>query len=215
VHHRDSTGVESIIEAGGTQWMNSGKGIVHSERPTKDLAKKGGQFEIIQFWVNAPASSKFNEPSYQPLTARDTPKVISDDGKVEIGVVSGEFKSSMGPVKGNSRLLTIRINAKAGGKMTLPVPKDFNALIYLLDGELSISGKTVSSKDMVVFALDGDQIEIEANSNTRAILLAGEPINEPVVSYGPFVMNTEKEIMQAIQDYQSGKMGTLKETFDS
>ena len=215
VHHRDSTGIESVITAGGTQWMNSGRGIIHSERPQKELAEKGGQFEIIQFWVNAPAKSKFNEPNYQPLKAEDTPKLKSEDGKVKVAVVTGTLKHETGPLLGNSSLLTLRIDAQRDGTISLPVPSDYNALIYLLDGALNLNDKAVKAKDMVVFANDRDMIILKAIENTRAILLAGVPINEPVVSYGPFVMNTEPEIMQAIQDYQSGKMGKLVETFDS
>lgn len=211
VHHRDSTGHESIISAGGTQWMNSGKGIVHSERPAKELAATGGPFEIIQFWVNAPAKNKFDEPSYQPLTKENTPMVISEDKKISIGIASGELSGAKGSLVGNSPLTTLRIEAQKGGKTTIKLPQSFNVLIYLLDGSVNVNERVVKGKDLIVFNRDGDEIELEALENTRLILLSGEPINEPVVSYGPFVMNTEQEIMEAIRDYQSGKLGTLIE----
>ena len=215
VHHRDSTGVESIIQAGGTQWMNSGRGIVHSERPTKELANHGGKFEIIQFWVNTPADSKFNEPSYQPLTKSDTPIVNSEDGLFKIGVVSGEVLRVKGVLHGHSALTILRLDSQKEGKIKFQIPATYNCLIYLLNGSLIVNGTEVNEKQMVIFENDGDEMELYAQSDTRAILLSGQPLNEPVVSYGPFVMNTDKEVMDAIKDYQSGKLGTLIENFDS
>lgn len=195
--------------------MNSGKGIVHSERPAKEIASDGGDFELIQFWVNAPAKHKFDPPSYQPLSAEDTPTFQSKDGKVSVGVAAGELNGTKGTLQGNSNLLTARMTAESGGSVTLNVPQSYNALIYILDGKAEVNGQSAKTKDMIVFERDGDEIEINALEDTRAILLAGEPINEPVVSYGPFVMNSEKEIMEAIRDYQAGKLGVLEENFDS
>lgn len=215
VHHRDSEGHESVIYAGGTQWMNSGFGLVHSERPAKELAESGGPFELIQFWVNAPAKHKLDKANYQPLTAEDTPTVRSSDGKVSVGVVAGTFLDASGPIETYSPLLTLRLDVEEGGSMQMPIPSDFNAILYPLDGSLKINGdRVIEAKDMTVFASGGDGITLEGISATRAILLAGQPINEPVVSYGPFVMNTQKELMEAINDFQSGKMGTLEESFD-
>lgn len=214
VHHRDSRGHESIIYGGGTQWMNSGYGIVHSERPAKELAEAGGEFELIQFWVNAPAKHKFDDATYQPLKDEDTPKVVSDDKKVSVGVVSGSMLGIEGPIETHSPLLTIRIDASTGGKMDLPIPNGYNTLLYLLDGSLKVNGETVADeRDMIIMSKEGEGLTIEALSNTRAIILSGEPINEQVVSYGPFVMNSQKEIMEAIRDYQTGKLGTLEENF--
>lgn len=214
IHHRDSRGHESIIYKGGTQWMNSGYGIVHSERPAKEFAENGGDLEFIQFWVNAPSSKKMEEASYQPLTEEETPKVHSKDGKLTVGVVAGKFKDKQGPIETHSPLLTLRILAFEGGKMPIELPADYNALFYPLNASFMINGtQQVSAKEMVVFNRDGEGIEIEALGSGDAILLTGKPIGEPVVSYGPFVMNSQKEIMQAIQDYQMGKLGTLTEIF--
>lgn len=215
VHHRDSTGVSGVIAAGGTQWMNSGRGIVHSERPHKELAEQGGEFEIIQFWVNAPAKNKMDEPSYQPLHAKDTPVVTSQDGQVKTAVVAGTLNNVSGKINAYTNLLALRIEAKAGGKTTIPIPKHYNAFVYQLDGLMKINNSsTTEAKDLSWFNNDGDDISIEAVEDTRAILLAGEPIGEQVVSYGPFVMNTKEEIMTAMRDYQTGKMGILTENFD-
>ena len=214
VHHRDSIGNSHVIWEGGTQWMNSGKGIVHSERPPKEAAEDGGHFEIIQFWVNAPAAKKMDPPSYQPLTAEDTPWVTSPDGKVKTGVVAGDFRDRTGKVKPDNELLILRLEMQAGGKETFPVPQHYNVFIYQLDGQLKYGSSTTTAKDLVWFNNDDGTITVEAEKDTRAILLAGKPIGEPVYSYGPFVMNTQREIMQAMHDYQSGKMGELNEQFD-
>ncbi len=213
LHHRDSEGHSSIVHKGGTQWMNSGSGIVHSERPPVSLTKTGGDFEIIQFWVNAPAKNKMDKPNYQPLSYEDMPKLHSEDKKIEVGVVAGEVNGTKGILDTYSPMLIMRLDLQAGGKITLPVPESYNAFWYQLDGESVVNGVAAKGKDLLWFNRDGKTVQIESTASGRGILLTGEPINEPVATYGPFVMNTEAEIMQAIQDYQSGKMGVLREKF--
>ena len=213
--HQDSRGHSSVVKAGGTQWMNSGMGIIHSERPTKELAQEGGKFEIIQFWVNAPAAHKMDQPSYQPLSYEDTPTVMSEDGKIEIGVVAGSLNGVSGKIEANSELLTLRLNISEGGQTEISVPGDFNAFIYQLDGELKINGERAThAKDLIWFENDGDSVSVEGLGEGRAILLAGRPINEELATYGPFVMNSQTEIMEAMKDYQMGKMGVLIEDFN-
>lgn len=215
LHHRDSTGRSDIVEEGGVQWMNSGKGIVHSERPPKELAASGGEFEIIQFWVNAPAEKKMEDPSYQPLPPSKTPIVTSPDGKAKVGLVAGEFAGQKGLIQSHSPVLILRVDMQAGGKVTLPIPGNYNAFVYQLDGALVVNGATATkAKDMTLFNNDGAEIELEATADTRLILLSGAPINEPVATYGPFVMNTQDEVMQALSDYQNGQMGQLIEQFN-
>lgn len=214
LQHRDSEGHNSIVEKGGTQWMNSGRGIIHSERPTKELAKQGGEFEIIQFWVNAPKARKMDAPNYQPLAYKDMPKVYSEDKKIEVGIVAGALAETTGKINTYSPLLALRLEIEQGGKMRLPIPKHYNAFLYQLDGESEVNGKEAGVREMVWFNNDGDYIEIEGKATGKAILLAGEPINEPLATYGPFVMNSQAEVMTAIQDYQAGKMGVLNEIFD-
>lgn len=215
VNHRDSRGFNSIIEAGGTQWMNSGMGIVHSERPPKGLAENGGVFEIIQFWVNAPAKNKMDPPSYQPLSKEETPIIISTDKKIKISVVAGDLNGTTGPISTYTPMLVLRLEIKKGGKTIIPIPEDYNAFIYQLDGSLIINNENITAvKDLSWLNNDGKNIELEGIEDTRAILLAGEPINEKITTYGPFVMNTQTEIMEAMRDYQKGKMGVLIEEFD-
>lgn len=214
VHHRDSRGNESVIESGGTQWMDSGMGIIHSERPAKEIAENGGEFEIIQFWLNSPSSKKLDIPDYQPLTADNTPWVFLDNNKVKIGVVAGDFKEAKGPINSKTPVTVLRIEAEQGAKFEIPTNSDYNSIIYVLDGAASVNNnETVATKDLAYFNMEGDSISIEAKSNIRMIFLAGQPLNEKVVSQGPFVMNTESQILEAIRDYQMGKMGVLIEEY--
>ena len=212
VQHQDSLGNNEVVTEGGTQWMHSGNGIIHSERPSKEIVEKGGQNEIIQFWVNTPKKHKMEDPYYLPLSADKTPSIIKD--KAIVYVVAGEFEKVKGPAKTYSPQTLLRLDTKYGSELSLEIPKNYNALIYLLDGELESNGKTAKGKDMLWFNNDGEQITIKVNKDCRFILLSGEPIGEPVATYGPFVMNTEQEIRQAIADYQEEKMGHLLETFD-
>jgi redox-sensitive bicupin YhaK (pirin superfamily) len=215
VHHRDSTGESQVVMAGGTQWMNSGKGIVHSERPPKEYAEEGGLFEFIQFWVNAPAKNKMIEPNYQSISKDQTPIVDVGDKNVELALVAGEYKGRSGPIETSSDLLILRINMKAGGKHEIVIPETFNAVVYQLDGKIKVNSEyDVAGKNMLHLNNDGTSIVVEALEDTRIMLLSGQPLNEEVSTYGPFVMNTENEIRQAIIDYQSGKMGILTEEFE-
>jgi len=216
VHHRDSRGNDSKVYAGGTQWMNSGMGIIHSERPVKELAENGGDFEIIQFWVNMPAKNKMDPPSYQPLAKENTKHIDSEDGKIHIAIIAGNFKGIQSTIKTLSPLLVLSLEIETNGELNIPIPEKFNALLYLLNGEIQINSENIChEKDMIWFNNDGNDILIKGNKNSRALILAGEPINETVTSYGPFVMNTQSDILQAMADYQKGKMGVLIENFDS
>ena len=215
VHHRDSLGTSEVVYSGGTQWMNSGAGIVHSERPAKELAENGGVFELIQFWINAPAKNKMDEANYQPVSKEETPTVTLKDEVSTISIVAGEVFEKKGPIKPYSDVLILRMDLKKGAKTIIPIPESFNALIYQLEGASNInSEKEVSGKNLVHFNNDGTSIAIESLEDCKIILLSGAPINEELSTYGPFVMNTEDEIRQAILDYQSGKMGILTEEFE-
>ncbi|MDG2505671.1 MAG: pirin family protein [Crocinitomicaceae bacterium] len=212
VRHQDSIGNTAVISEGGTQWMHAGNGIVHSERPGIDLVKNGGRQEFIQFWVNTPAKYKMEPPYYLPKTANDTPVIKKE--MAQIAVVSGMFESIKGPAKTYSPQTLLRIQADKGASLKIPLPKTFNTLIYILNGTLIINSEQSGAKDMIWFNNDGGVLEISATTSTRFIVLAGEPIGEPIASYGPFVMNTQSEIQEALFDFQNGKMGELKESFE-
>jgi redox-sensitive bicupin YhaK (pirin superfamily) len=215
VHHRDSLGTSEVLYEGGTQWMNSGAGIVHSERPHKELAKAGGKFEIIQFWINAPAKNKMDVADYQPISKSETPIVYSEDKKTETFVVAGEYNKTKGPINPYTDVLILRSNISKGGTLDIDIPANFNGLIYQLNGKIRFNNETEhEGKIMLHLNNDGTSITIEALEDSRLIVLSGKPIKEELSTYGPFVMNTESEIRQAIDDYQSGKMGILTEEFE-
>ena len=212
VEHRDSLGNRAVVENGGTQWMFSGNGITHSERFPKQLVEDGGELEFIQFWVNAPAKFKNKPPYYQPISQADTPLI--EEEKSKIWIVSGEYKGVKGVAPTYSPQLLLRGEIQQNGHLDIPIPESFNALIYVLNGNLEIDKKTLVTKDMGILNLDGNNINIKANEDTRFIILSGEPINEPIATYGPFVMNDQTELMQALKKAQMGKMGVLIEEFD-
>jgi quercetin 2,3-dioxygenase len=212
VHHRDSRGNDSTIYAGGAQWMNAGMGIMHSERPPDDIHEIGGRQEIIQLWINTPAEHKMDQPAYYPLSAEEAPVINSEDGKVTGHVFSGEVLGVKGPIPSHTIVNSATLEFKKDGKISIPLPESHNAFIYLLDGKLNVTGfGMVEELHLVHFKNDGEGIELEAQEDTRVLLLSGEPINEKVVSHGPFVMNNQTQIMEAMRDYQMGKMGILIE----
>lgn len=212
VHHRDSRGNNSNIYAGGVQWMNAGMGIIHSERPPDDIHEIGGRQEIIQLWVNTPAKHKMDQPAYFPLSAKDAPTTTSNDGKVNVRIFSGEVLGIKGPVPSQAIVNAATLEFKKGGTLSIPVPLDHNTMIYLLDGKLTVKGYgLVEGLHLVQFKNDGEGIAMESLEDTRVLFLSGHPLNEKVVSHGPFVMNSQTEIMEAMRDYQMGKMGVLIE----
>lgn len=214
VHHRDSRGNDSIVRAGGTQWMDAGMGITHSERPPAELAASGGPFEIIQFWVNTPSAFKMEQPRYQPLQAEDTPMVLKDNGKTKIGVITGGFEGTKGPIETYFPMLILRISMEAESKIELDIPEAYNLLTYQLHGHSLVNGdRHTADKNMVIFEKEGGKITFESYEPTEIMLLSGLPIGEKVSQYGPFVMNTQTEVLEAMRDAQMGKMGVLIEEF--
>ncbi|MDX5421947.1 MAG: pirin family protein [Hymenobacteraceae bacterium] len=212
VHHRDSRGNDSVVYAGGTQWMNAGMGIVHSERPPKDIQEHGGVQEIIQLWVNTPRAHKMDQPAYFPLQAEDTPTLTADEGRVQLAVVAGQYQQLEGPIRPSSPVLALRLTLQAGGTCVIPVPADYNAFLYLLDGQITLEGYgLIDGLHMALLNRDGEGCTLTAKEDTRLLLMAGKPLEEPLVMHGPYVMNTQSEIMQAMRDYQMGKMGILIE----
>jgi quercetin 2,3-dioxygenase len=212
VHHRDSRGNDSVVYAGGAQWMNAGRGIIHSERPPHDIHDLGGRQEIIQLWINTPANHKMDEPTYFPIHAHEVPEKISNDGLVTVRVFAGEVLGVKGKIPTLTTVNAATVVAKQRGKISFEFPHHHNVLLYLLDGKISIQGYGLTEgHHAVAFKKDGDGIAFEALEQTRLLVLSGEPLNENVVSYGPFVMNTQTQVMEAMRDYQMGKMGLLIE----
>lgn len=212
VHHRDSRGNDSVVYAGGAQWMNAGMGVMHSERPPKDIHELGGRQEIIQLWINTPKKNKMDQPAYYPLQANETKKFVSDDGNVTVNVFAGEVLGLNGSIPTPSPVNASTLEMKKGGTITIPVPGDHNAFLYLLNGKISVGGfGLVEPLHAVLFDRDGDGVTITAGEDSTVLFMSGTPLNEKVVAHGPFVMNSETEILEAMRDYQKGKMGILIE----
>lgn len=212
VHHRDSRGNSAVVRAGGVQWINAGMGIIHSERPVVEPEDADQELEIIQLWVNTPAAHKMDVPEYFPLQAEEMPTVFSADQKVMFRVASGQCLGSTGPIPTASPVNAAAFTAEAGGRCTIPIPEDHECVLYFLSGAAQIEGYgPAEALHAIWFHRDGTEILLNFTSDTKGLLLSGKPLNEPMVSHGPFVMNTETQILQAMRDYQMGKMGVLIE----
>jgi redox-sensitive bicupin YhaK (pirin superfamily) len=212
VHHRDSRGNNQIAKEGEVQWMHAGAGIIHSERPSQDLADRNGNQEVVQLWINSPAAKKMQEPRYQYVAESDIPHFFSEDKLIINKLIAGSYNGLQGKITTESELLVIWGKANSGGSQTFHLSKLFNTMLYLIVGELKITayGK-VEKESLVVFDNNATNIEISTDSDAQFLLLSGAAINEKVVHHGPYVMNSETEILEAMRDYQMGKMGILIE----
>jgi len=210
--HRDSLGNEMVVKAGGVQWTTAGRGIIHAEAPTKEFVKKGGDLEGIQLWLNLPASRKMIPANYQHLEDVQIPKVFSDDEKVQLNIIAGNQSNKIGLIETQTAVNVFSSIAQENGEMTIDIPENHQSIIYLLEGEISVNGKEILTKggnQMITFYQDGNLIQFKAQKQSTILILSGEPINEKVTQYGPFVMNTQTEILEAMRDYNQGKMGYL------
>jgi redox-sensitive bicupin YhaK (pirin superfamily) len=211
VLHRDSLGNEGTINAGEVQWITSGSGIIHSEGPTAALQEAGGELEMIQLWVNLPAEKKMMTPAYQELHRDHMIRLDVLNGALDLDLVSGSYMGHVGPATTQSPVLTAMGHFRPGPTATLAAPAYANLAIYVLNGQLRINGDHVVERhSLAVFESTGDTIEIEALTEGSLLLLGGQPLGEPVAMYGPFVMNTEEQLHEALHDYSIGKFGVLE-----
>ena len=210
VEHRDSSGSSGKIGPGDVQWMTAGSGVVHEEMHSVDYSRRGGPFEAIQLWVNLPARHKMTTPNYQTLLARDIPEVQLDGDAGMARIIAGVLGDARGPAKTFTPVSLWDVRLKAGKGALLELPLGHMAALFVLKGGVSVNGSTkVAASEFVTFGRNGAAIRIDADDDATLLVLGGEPIEEPVVGYGPFVMNTEAEIRRAIEDYRSGRMGHL------
>ena len=210
--HRDSFGHHGILRAGDVQWMTAGSGLVHSEVPGQDLVKNGGKLEGFQLWVNLPRKAKMLAPHYQEFSGGGIPVAQSSDGKVEVKVIAGSALGVKGAVETHIPIEYLHFKLQPGAVHVQEIAKGLNAMLYVIGGRLQTGGKTVAQFHLGLLGNDGndgDAAEFQAAEVTEFLLLAAQPIHEPVARYGPFVMNTQDELHQAFADYKSGKMGTL------
>ena len=203
--HHDTGGHESVIEAGGVQWMTAGSGLVHAELSPAQFKRTGGDLEILQLWVNLPSRLKMTEPKYNGLQAGDIPTLDVAEGKGKLHLVSGEFDGTTGPEQSLTGVFMSWAILEQGASLTLPAPKGRNVFLYMVEGEAEIAGAPAPQWHLVEMNNDGDEVTITAKDGCRFLYGHADPIDEPVVSHGPFVMNTREEISQAIADYQAGK----------
>lgn len=211
VEHHDSRENRSTIHAGGVQWMTAARGIIHSENVPKEFRETGGNMEIIQLWINLPAKFKMSQPNYQGVQKEGVPVVSMDEDRVGVHVIAGSFNGVIGPVHSITGVEAYTINLKPEGALALETAENRNVLLYVLKGEVSVNGSQVKGRTLVQLSNDGTQVDLKASADTVILYSTGEPINEKVTHYGPFVMNTQTEILEAMRDYQMGKMGMLIE----
>jgi redox-sensitive bicupin YhaK (pirin superfamily) len=210
VEHRDSAGHAGRIGPGDVQWMTAGAGVVHSEMPTEELLEGGGRMHGFQLWVNLPRRDKMMRPRYQEIAAKDIPRASSADGLVEVTVIAGESLGARAAIDTRTPILYLHLRLAPGGSLSQPVPAGWNGFAYVIDGEARVAGRAVPARHAALLG-EGDEVLIENRSPepVELLLLAGAPLREPVVQYGPFVMNTRQEIVEAIRDYQTGAMGKI------
>jgi quercetin 2,3-dioxygenase len=210
VAHRDSAGNGGTIGPGDVQWMTAASGLMHEEFHSAAFTRSGGRFEVAQLWVNLPAARKSDPPRYQTILATAIPEVELSAGTGGLRVIAGEFASARGPAVTCTPLNVYELRLAAGATVELPVRDGWNAVVALLRGGLGVGGEHVmSDADVAVFSRTGSDLQLTARSDSLALVLTGEPIDEPIMGYGPFVMNTRREIEQAFEDLQAGRFGQV------
>ncbi len=208
IEHRDSAGNSGRIGRGDVQWMTAGRGILHEEFHSRDAASRGGVVSMAQLWVNLPARHKTTAPAYQDIRDASIPRIAVDKG--ELRIIAGEHGGVKGPARTFTRMNVWDVRLDAGGRVRLPLVDGDPATLAVFDGDIRVNGETpVHGARIALFGRGGDAIDIEAQTSARMLLLSGEPIDEPIAAYGPFVMNTQGEIRQAVEDFQAGKMGVM------
>jgi len=210
VAHRDSTGQGGVIGPGDVQWMTAGAGILHEEFHSETFTRQGGRLHMVQLWVNLPAKDKMTPPGYQAVLDKDIARVPLEGGAGEVRVIAGTFGQTAGAARTFSPMQVLDLNLKAGHTVHLPVQQGWNTALVLLDGKVAVAGEDAAGPaQLVVLSQEGDVLALQARSDVKALLLSGQPLNEPIVGHGPFVMNTTQEIRQAIMDFNSGQFGRM------
>ena len=207
--HLDSGGHESVIHAGGMQWMTAGRGLVHAEISDAAFKRAGGPLEILQLWVNLPARLKMTQPRYVGLQAPQIPEITTAGGKARVHLIAGEFQGTQGPMESRTGVFMSWVDMEAGSRFSAPVAASRNVFLYVVRGEIAVNGTAAKAFQLVELDNNGDGVEIDAVRDSVILFGHAEPTREPVVAQGPFVMNTREEIYQAIEDYRAGKFGDV------
>lgn len=210
VSHRDSHGGGGTIGTGDVQWMTAGSGVMHEEMHSEKFAKEGGLFEMVQLWVNLPAKDKMTAPKYQAIKSADIPVVTLPNNAGFARVIAGELLDKNGSAETFSPINMWDTTMNANSAHTFAVPESHNVIILVLDGTIQVGGDSVARRgELVTFERGGTDVLIEANNEAKLLILTGEPLNEPIVGYGPFVMNTREQIIEAFNDVHAGRFGRL------
>jgi redox-sensitive bicupin YhaK (pirin superfamily) len=215
MEHKDSRGHAGRLRAGDVQWMTAGAGVVHAEMPSREFAREGGRMHAFQLWVNLPKRDKMMKPRYQEIPNTQIPKATSADGLVKVSVIAGESMGERAVIETRTPIIYLHYKIEPGGAATQEVLGAYSAFAYVVEGEglFGAEGERAGDGQMVLFAQEGNEVRIEnpseAKTTLEVLLIAGVPLNEPVARYGPFVMNTQAEIRQAIEDYRQGRMGAI------
>lgn len=211
IAHNDSTGNHGVIGEGDVQWMTAASGILHKEFHEEEFSRQGGSFQMVQLWVNLPAKDKMSKPKYQAISHDQMGKYkLQGNGEV-IEVIAGEYMGTRGPASTFTpiHMYNARINKNTGIEFTLPA--NYNTGILVVEGQISIDGSVAPANNFILFKNEGETISVKADADSIFLLLSGEPINEPIAAYGPFLMNTHEELEQAVSDYNRGKFGYLED----
>ncbi|HZH86395.1 MAG TPA: pirin family protein [Brumimicrobium sp.] len=212
VAHHDSSGGGGIIGEGEIQWMTAGKGLLHKEYHEKEWSKAGGDFQMVQLWVNLPKKDKSTPPKYQAIKYDEIKRVELTDNAGTIEVITGEYKGTKGSASTFTPIHMMNAKLKKGGKADFNFPENYTTTLLLIEGSIKVNGKEeVPTNHLALMSKKGEYFEIEATEDALVLVLSGEPINEPIAAHGPFVMNTKDELVKAFQDYNEGKFGYLED----
>jgi redox-sensitive bicupin YhaK (pirin superfamily) len=212
VAHHDSAGNSGIIAEGDVQWMTAASGILHKEYHEKEFSWKGGIFQMVQLWVNLPAKDKMSKPKYQAITNEQISKIELPNNAGIIEIIAGKFENTEGPASTFSPIHLYNAKLNAGAKASFSFPHVYNTSFLVIEGKVKVNNsKLVGTDHFVLFKNDGEEFTIHATENSIILVMSGEPISEPIAAYGPFVMNTREELMQAFSDVKDGKFGFLED----
>ena len=211
IAHHDSAGNSGVIGEGDVQWMTAASGLLHKEYHEESFSKSGGLFQMVQLWVNLPAKDKMKPPKYQEITKKMMGNHTLPGNSGTIEVIAGEYNGTKGPASTFTPLQVYNARLKKGGTATMEFPSNYNTGMLVIEGNVKIQERDVATDHFVLFKNDGEEINLQATEDSIVLILSGEPINEPIAQYGPFLMNTWDELEQAIQDVNAGKFGVLED----
>lgn len=212
IEHHDSSGGGGIIGEGDVQWMTAASGILHKEFHEREWSKKGGEFQMVQLWVNLPAKHKMSNPRYQPIENAKMGRYLLGNNQGEIEIIAGEYMGTKGSAQTFSPMHLFNARLRKGAKANFSFPENYNTALLIIEGSVVVNGtKEAPTDNFVLMSNDGEQFTVEATDDAVVLILSGEPLNEPIAAQGPFVMNTRAELMEAYEDFHSGKFGYLED----